>query len=175
MSFAPRAFLAKHESLLLYAAKCCVGAALVHGLASIFESISEFSSLISLILVLTPDSKEAVPLAFIRMKANLCGLVAAMASLVVGPTSLLTLCLALVLCTLLCHFWKVMVGSRSAMAAAIIILWHQPEQHLWDTAVERLLAVFLGCVIGLGVTLLFHRRLHGASAILSLLGKRKAE
>lgn len=164
-SFTPRAFLAKYESLLLYAAKCCVGGALVHGLASISGYISEFSSLISLILVLTPDSKEAVPLAIIRMKANLCGLAAAMASLAAGPMSLLTLCLALILCIIFCHLFKAMVGSRSAMAAAIIILWHPPGQHLWDTAVERLVAVFLGCAIGLAVTLLFHRRLHGVPAI----------
>ena len=164
-SFAPRAFLAKHESLLLYAAKCCVGAVIIHGLASITGYISEFSGLVSLVLVLTPDSKEAVPIAILRMKANICGLTAAVIALVFGPMGLFTLCLALILCVVFCHLWKAMVGSRSAMAAAIIILWHKPGQHIWDTAVERLIAVFLGCAIGLALTLLFHRKLHGIPSL----------
>jgi uncharacterized membrane protein YccC len=160
-----RAFLAKHESLILYAAKCCVGAAFVHGLSFVSGYIDTFWCLISLVLVLTPDSKEAVPLALSRMKANLCGVAAAVVGLAFGHTTLATLCLALALTALLCHLWNAMTGSRTAMAATIIIMWHPPGAHLWDAALSRLVAVFVGCLIGLVITLVFHRKLPGAPVV----------
>ncbi len=164
-SHSPRVFLAKHEALVLYAAKCCVGAVLVHAVSFASGYINAFWCLISLVLVLTPDSKEAVPLAISRMKANLCGVAAALAGLSFGATNLATLCLALAITALLCHLWKAMEGSRTAMAAAIIIMWHEPGRHLWDAATERLVAVFLGCALRLAITLVFHRRLPGAPVV----------
>ena len=162
-----RAFLAKHESLILYAAKCCVGAVVVQSLSFLTGYTNAFWCLVSLVLVLTPDSNEAVPLAISRMKANLCGVAAAAAGLSFGAPNLVTMCLALSLTALLCHLWKAMAGSRAAMAAAVIILWHEPvaNHHLWETAIGRLVDVFVGCVIGLLITLLFHRKLPGAPVV----------
>jgi len=52
-----------------------------------------------------------------------------------------------------------MAGSRSALAAAVIIMLHEPGAHPWDAAVKRAASVIAGCILGLAITLVFHRRL----------------
>ena len=52
-----------------------------------------------------------------------------------------------------------MAGSRSALAAVAIIILHEPGPHLWDAAAERAAMVIAGCLLGLLITFVFHRRL----------------
>jgi uncharacterized membrane protein YgaE (UPF0421/DUF939 family) len=117
--------------------------------------------LVSVVLVLSPDSKEALPLALSRVKANAVGAAASFLCLLLlkGLPNAVTVCAALGLAVLLCHPFKARAGSRSALAAVIIILFHEPGQHLWQAAVERFLSVAAGCLAGLVVTVLFHRAL----------------
>lgn len=151
---------AKHQSLWLYIAKCCAGVVIVHVLALFTaEYINPVWCLLSILLILTPDSKEAVPLAVTRMKANVCGVIAAVAVLSFGVTNTTTLCLAFAIAIVLCHLGEVMPGCRSAICAAAVILWHEPGEHphVWQASLSRLAAVSVGCLIGVGLTLLFHR------------------
>lgn len=173
--FSPRDFIVRHEAFLLYVAKCCVGAAVVRGLGELTHLLNAFWCLVSLVLVLTPDGAEAVPLAVSRTKANFCGCIAAVVSLLFGPPGLWQICLALTITAVLCKLWNAMTGSRTAMAATVIILWHDPGRHLWDAALDRVSAVFFGCLLGLGITLLFHRRLPGLPALKHASSDKKAQ
>jgi hypothetical protein len=38
----------------------------------------------------------------------------------------------------------------------IIVLLHKEGTHLWDSALSRVSAVVTGCLLGLGITYLFH-------------------
>ena len=38
----------------------------------------------------------------------------------------------------------------------IIILLHQEGTHVWDSALSRVSAVIVGCLVGLGITYVFH-------------------
>jgi uncharacterized membrane protein YgaE (UPF0421/DUF939 family) len=124
--------------------------------------------LISVILVLTPESTEAVPLAVTRIKANVIGGIASVLCLLALLPTPLSIIFAMILTIIGCYIFKLMSGSRAAIAAVIIIMMHGMEYHLptfWEATIKRLLAVILGCVIGLLVTLIFHRRLSSNSKL----------
>ena len=160
-----RVFFTRHRALLTYLAKCVVGTVAIVLLSRHFGYKEEFWFLISFLLVLTPDSAEAMPLAIARMKANLCGAAGALLALASGLPQLPVIALAIVFTGILCTLWRVMTSCRVAMAATIIVLSHEPGAHLWDSALQRILAVALGCALGLAVTYLFHRKLPGAPAL----------
>ncbi len=145
-------------------AKCVTGIALVYLLSWLFHYEDFGWCIISVILVLSPDSKEAVPLAVTRIKANLLAGAAAMLLLLFGAANVLTISVAIILTIGLCYFFNVMAGSKSALAAVIIIMIHTTElgkvHQLWYTTIERILSVIAGCVIGLVVTFIYHQKLH---------------
>ncbi len=149
------------KSLILYAAKCITGAALVIGLGEVIQYHDVAWCLISVVLVLSPDSKEAIPLAVSRIKANLTGGSASLLCLLLGPPSLLTVGLAMAVTIALCQLFQVMPSSRTALAAVIIVMLHGPGSHIWDAALERISAVVVGCILGLLITFLFHQRMVG--------------
>lgn len=160
-----REFFTRHRALLTYLAKCVAGTVAIVLLSRHFGYKEEFWFLISYLLVLTPDSAEAMPLATARMKANLCGAAGALLALSTHLPQLAGFALALVATGVLCSLWSVMSSCRVAMAATIIVLSHEPGAHLWDSALQRIVAVALGCALGLAVTYLFHRRIPGAPVV----------
>jgi len=145
-------------------AKCVTGICLVYLLSWLFHYDDIAWCIISVILVLSPDSKEAVPLAMTRIKANLLAGGAAMLLLLFGPANVLTISVAIVLAIWLCHLFNVMAGSKSALAAVFIIMIHTTElgkeYHLWYTSIARILSVIIGCALGLIVTFIYHQKLH---------------
>ena len=144
-------------NLLLYMAKCVAGGLIVYGLASWLHYADFGWCLVSVMLVLSPDEREAIPFAFTRIRANLIGGALGFLCLLLGPVQPLTLSLAFILTILLCHIARLMTGVRSALAAAIIIMLHGPDGNSWHTLRDRLLSVVVGCAIGLLVTFIFHR------------------
>ncbi len=67
-------------------------------------------------------------------------------------------CLAVTIALCLCYLFKLDTGARSALAATIIIMLHPEGQHVWDTALERVIAVLAGCLLALIITFVFHFR-----------------
>jgi uncharacterized membrane protein YccC len=147
------------KNLLLYMAKCITAVLVVFGLGRLFDYQEIIWPLVSAILVLTPDSAEAVPLAAARIGANLIASAASLVFMFFGAASVVTICLALCLTIGLCWLFRLMAGSRSALAAVIIIMMHEPGAHPWDAAVKRAASVIGGCVLGLIITFVFHWRL----------------
>ncbi len=146
-------------NLLLYAAKCVVATALVYLLSRWLSYQEIIWPLVSAILVLSPEGAEAVPLATTRIEANLIGSATSLLCLLLGPTSFVTLSLSLVLTIGLCALCRLMAGSRSALAASVIIMLHEPGMHPWDAAIKRAASVISSCLLGLVVTFAFHQRL----------------
>src|SRR5271154_5821085 len=63
----------RNKSLLAYTAKCVAGILLCSLLGHFFEWIDYPWSLISVVLVLSPEGKDTLDLTFTRIKANLVG------------------------------------------------------------------------------------------------------
>lgn len=145
------------KSIALYMGKCAASCVLAYGLSLLLPGHDLSWFLISIVLVLSPDSAESIPLAVIRIKANLLGALASIAIAMLTLPPLFGLAIALMLTVLLCHYFNVMSGSRPALAAVIIILLHPHENGTpWDIVLLRLAAVIAGCVAGLAITALFH-------------------
>jgi uncharacterized membrane protein YccC len=147
------------KSLLLYIAKCMLGTGLIFLLSRLLQYPDIIWCLISLLLVLSPDSKEAIPLALTRIKANLIASIASLLCLAIDLPDAVTVCLAIALTIAFCYVFKVMEGSRSGVAAAVVVTLHIPATHFWDPALQRALSVVVGCTLGLLITFAFHRDL----------------
>lgn len=144
------------RSLIIYAAKCVTATLVVFILSSLLHYRDIGWCLISVILVLSPDGKDALPLAFTRIKANLVGASVGLLCLLISTTNMWILSIALTVTLSLCYLLKFDTAVRSALAATIIIMLHEEGKHLWDTAIERVILVVVGCTLGLLITFVFH-------------------
>lgn len=148
------------RSLLIYAGKCVTGTLIVFIISKLlhYEDISW--ALISVILVLSPDGKDSVSLAFTRIKANVVGAAVGVLCLLIGPANMWTISLSLFITLSACYLFKLDAGIRSALAASVIVMLHGSGKHLWDSALERVIAVLAGCLLGLIITFVFHFKIN---------------
>ncbi|WP_108689008.1 FUSC family protein [Chitinophaga parva] len=145
--------------LLVYIAKSVTGVVIVYLLSWLVNYNDRIWCLISVMLVLSPDGKDATSLAMNRIKANAVGAAVGFLVLAVyNRSDIYAMCVGIALTVVACTFLKLEAPTRSALAATIIILTHEAGRHIWDTAVERLISVMAGCVLGLVITLVFHSR-----------------
>ncbi len=150
------------KNLLIYISKCVTGCIVIFLLSWFFNYPDITWSIISVMLVLTPESDEAIPLAITRIKSNLIAGAASLLFLLFFPANPITIIVVIIVTILLCYKFKVMTGSRAAIAAVIIIMFHgieYSERSFWSVTSERISSVVIGCLIGLLVTILFHKKL----------------
>lgn len=146
----------RDKGLLLYGAKCMTGTFIVFMISSLLHYADLTWCLISVILVLSPEGTDAVPLALTRIKANLVGAAVGLLCLLISPANVWIISFALTLSIFLCYLFRLDAGARSALAATIIIMLNDGDRHIWNTALERVIAVLVGCIIGLLITFAFH-------------------
>ena len=144
------------KSLLIYAAKVATGTLIVYSGSLLLHYKDIAWCLISVMLVLSPDGRESVPLSVTRIKANIVGACSGMLCLWIAPIDMWMMAIALITTLSFCYLFKLDSGIRSALAATIILVLHEGGNHVWDTAIERVIAVLAGCVVGLAVTFIFH-------------------
>lgn len=140
---------------LFYALECLVGTIIGYYLY-LWHPIVGAWSLLSIILVLSPDRKDALHLALNRIKANLIGSSTGLALFAFLPMGLMSICLGVMLSLIFCKLLKLEVASRTAMISVIIVTMHEPGQYFWEVAVERAAGVFLGCLVGVILTYVFY-------------------
>ena len=144
--------------ILLYIAKCVAGVLIAFLLAKLFHYNDYIWCLISIILVLSPDAKDALPQASNRIKANLIGAAAGLIMLLVHVAPEITVSGAAIITIIICYFTKLEASTRTALAATIIVTIHENGKYIWDVAFDRVIAVVAGCIIGIVITLIFHSR-----------------
>jgi uncharacterized membrane protein YgaE (UPF0421/DUF939 family) len=141
----------------VYAGKCVAGILLCYLISIFFSQWIDYPwSLLSVVLVLSPEGKDAVELALTRIKANVVGALTGLLILFLQVPAPWNIPLGAVLSLFACDRFKLNEGARSTLAAMIIILLHQEGTHLWDSALSRVCAVFVGCLLGLVITYIFH-------------------
>ena len=158
---------AHHKNIALYIAKCVTGFAAISLIGEQFAIPDVTWVVISMLLVLSPDSTEAIPLTTVRIKANLLASLTSVLFLFLCPNVTLAICLSILVTIIACDVFKLMAGSRAALAAVVIVSVHPLGTHLWSTALERIAAVIVGCAVGLLLTFLFHRQLNWRHVISS--------
>jgi uncharacterized membrane protein YgaE (UPF0421/DUF939 family) len=113
-------------------------------------------SLISVVLVLSPEGTDALELAMTRIKANLVGASTGILILFLHVPAPWNIAVGAALSLFVCDRLKLNAGARSTLAAMIIVLLHREGTHPWDAAMTRVLAVVVGCLLGWAITFLFH-------------------
>src|SRR5258706_3108037 len=146
-----------NKTLSVYIAKCVSGVLLCTMLSVFFSQWIDYSwSLISVVLVLSPEGTDAVELALTRIKANLVGAGVGILLLFSQLPSPWNIALGSGLALFICYQLKLNAAARSTLAAVIIILLHHEGVNLWSSALSRVSAVITGCVLGLVITYIFH-------------------
>ncbi|WCT13109.1 FUSC family protein [Mucilaginibacter jinjuensis] len=145
----------KYNNLLRYIIKCLIGTAIGFYLYRLFPTLGAWC-LISIILVLAPDEKDAMNLATNRIIANLIGAAIGLTLFYIHPINLFMICLGITIAIVACELLKLQTATRSAGVALLIITMHQPGQYFWDVALERAGGVLCGCIIGMIITYVFH-------------------
>ncbi|GHM99659.1 hypothetical protein WSM22_11490 [Cytophagales bacterium WSM2-2] len=149
--------MGKNKILIVYISKCVSGV-LLCSLLSVFlnQWIDYPWSLISVVLVLSPEGKDAMELALNRIKANLVGASVGVLMLVVQMPWPWNIALGAAIALFICDRLKLNTAARSTLAAVIIILLQPGATTLWSSAVNRAGAVITGCALGLVITFIFH-------------------
>ncbi len=145
----------KYSNLILYILKCLIGTAIGFYLYRLYPTLGAWC-LISIILVLAPDEKDAINLATSRIIANIVGAVIGLTLFYIHPINLFMICLGITASIIACELLKLQTATRSAGVALLIITMHQPGQYFWDVALERAGGVVCGCIIGMIITYIFH-------------------
>ncbi len=146
-----------NKALGVYMAKCVSGILLCYFLSVFLSHWIDYSwSLISVVLVLSPEGTDSVELAMTRIKANLVGAVVGVLLLFLHVISPWNIALGAALALFVCYQLKLQAAARSTLAAVIIILLHHEGANLWSAALSRVSAVITGCVLGLLITYVFH-------------------
>lgn len=149
-----------NKTLAVYISKCVSGVLLCSLLAVFFSEWIDYPwSLISVVLVLSPEGTDSVDLAMTRIKANLVGASVGVILLFTHIPAPWNIALGAALALFTCYQLKLQAAARSTLAAVIIILLHHEGANLWSGALSRVSAVITGCALGLLITYVFHSQI----------------
>lgn len=140
------------SALLIYIIRCVTGFAIGYALYIKYPHYEVMWTIISIILVISPEGKDSRRLSMERFKSNLIGsLVALVCILIYKPTLYMTL-LGIVLTISICYVFKIMNMARVALVALLIIMVQPHTEQAEIASFLRLFSVTLGCFIGLFIT-----------------------
>ncbi|HEY2583388.1 MAG TPA: FUSC family protein [Mucilaginibacter sp.] len=143
--------------IFIYILECIIGLCICYTLYKCFPQHQFYWSIVSVVLVIAPDSKDSNRFAIDRMKANILGSSIGLLLFLIHQPNLFLICVAVILTILTGMLLKLNAALRTALAALIIVMIHEEQQNsTWHIAVERMGCVMLGCVVGLLITVAFN-------------------
>ena len=147
----------RYKTLSVYTAKCVTGIFLCFFIGLYLKQWIDYTwCLLSVVLVLSPEGKDAVELSLTRIKANFVGAASGISILLLQVPTPWNIAAGAVISLFVCDQFKLNAGARSTLAAMIIILLHPEGTHIWDFALNRITAVIVGCLLGLIITYAYH-------------------
>jgi uncharacterized membrane protein YccC len=150
-----------NRRLFIYALECIIGLCVTYTLYIYFPLHQFYWSMISILLVISPDGKGSNQLAFDRMKANILGSSIGLFLFLIHQPNLFLISVAVILTIIIGTFLNLNTALRSALAAVVIVMIHEEGQtSTWHIAVERMVCVIIGCILGLMITLAFNAFSH---------------
>ncbi|MFV8325003.1 FUSC family protein [Flavobacterium sp. ZS1P14] len=142
------------SDLIIYGFKCIVGFLIGYQLYLGFPEYELYWTMLSIILVISPEAKDARRLSIERFKSNLIGSGIGLLCFFIHAPNVYMLVSGIVLSIATCYLFNLMNVARTAIVALIIVLIHEQKQMLWIGAVERFISVTTGCLIGLSITII---------------------
>lgn len=138
----------------IYLLKCLTGVIICYALYKYFPQYPFYWSLVSVVVSLSPDNSNT--LAYDRMKANMIGCAAGICLYPFPLPNLVILCLGVALTIFIGISLRMTNTLKTALAAVVIITLQEEHEKHWYVALERVSCVVAGCLVALGVTLLFN-------------------
>lgn len=142
------------SALFVYTLRCLLGFAVGYALFLKHPEYELFWTLLSIILVISPEEKDSRRLSVERFKSNLIGSVVAMSCIYfIGP-SVYSITIGIVLTIIVCRSFKVMNMARVAIVALLIIMVQPHHSSMFEAPMFRFVSVGVGCFIGLFIVVL---------------------
>lgn len=130
-----------------------IGAIICYWLYEAFPQFPFFWSLISVVLVMSPENDKK--LAYQRIEGNVLGSAIGLVLFFIPLPTVLILCLGIGFTIFTGFLLKLNASVRTAVAANIIVLFQEKEAHNWHIALNRVGCVLVGCVVGFVIIVLF--------------------
>lgn len=150
--------------IVIYIFRCIIGFSAGYFLMLAFPHYDLFWALLSILLVISPEAKDAKKLSIERVKATLIGALSGFVAVFIPLDMYFKITVGIILAAILCKVSNPLNVSRTAVVAVIIILIEKPDDGFM-APIERFLSVLVGCLIGLLVTIItsffikfFHRQ-----------------
>lgn len=144
------------RSTAVYIAKVASGVLACYLIARLVPRVDYIWALISVVLVLSPEGKDARELAVMRIKGNIVGCLVGVLFLFAEIANPVHIIAGAAVALFICHRLKILEAARSTLAALVITLMHTQGINPWEAGLTRVAAVIAGCIVALGVTYLFH-------------------
>lgn len=141
-----------NSPFLAYAIRCITGFLIGYFLIEKFPQHEFFWALLSIILVISPDEKDARKLTIERSKSNLIGSISGLLVFFMPTDDVYKIASGILIALIICRFADLINAARSAIVALLIILIEHKTDTYWAPG-ERFIFVIIGCFIGLSVTL----------------------
>ena len=138
--------------VFLYIIRCTIGFLIGYALYLSFPQFELYWTMISILLVLSPELKDAPRLTVERVKSNLIGSSVGLLCVLLPVPQLAMMVLGIAVSIVICHYFNLMSVARTAVVALVIVMIHEQETMTNWAAVERFLCVTLGCLIGYAVS-----------------------
>ncbi|WHF52768.1 FUSC family protein [Chryseobacterium gotjawalense] len=142
------------SDLVIYIFRCLIGFLIGYQLYLQFPKFEAYWTLLSIILVISPEAKDAKRLSVERFKSNLIGSIVGLVCFFIYEPNIYLMLTGIALTVLVCYFFQLMNVARTAMVAFVIVTIQEQAQLSSWAAVYRFISVTLGCLIGLSVTVL---------------------
>ena len=153
MSILKKIFTDKfNRYFFLYLFRVLIGFAVGFSLMEAYPAHGLFWTLLSIILVISPEEKDTPRLTIERVISNLIGAASGLAVMFIDIQYIAKVISGIVLAVVICKLFNLMNVVRSSVVALLIILLEHSDSLL--SPFERFLSVAFGCLIGLAITLL---------------------
>lgn len=134
--------------IVIYILRCVLGFSIGYALMQAIPEFDLFWALLSIMLVISPEGKDAPRLTTERVKANLIGALSGFIVVFLPISMYFKIVAGIVLAAVLCKIFKLLNVARTAVVAIIIILIEKGSTD-YLASVERFISVLVGCLIGL--------------------------
>ena len=135
--------------LLIYIIRCYIGFLIGYKLYIEFPDFELFWTLLSIILVISPEEKDTRRLSIERFKSNFIGSAVAMVMLLFFDPTVYSILCGMLITIVVCRLFNVMNMARVAVVALLIIMVQPHQASFVEAPIYRFGSVAVGCIIGL--------------------------
>lgn len=140
--------------VLIYIIRCCIGFLIGYKLYIEFPDFELFWTMLSIILVISPEEKDTRRLSLERFKSNFIGSAVALVLLLFLEPNVYSIILGVLLTIIVCRLFNVLNMARVALVALLIIMVEPHQDLLVEAPIYRFGSVAAGCIIGLLIVVL---------------------